>query len=171
MLPSYLSVSIFLWSLAVSCLSVHRSSILYENDFQLSIFLFCSRSRSLASCHKRASSYKYVDTTSIRVVLSGMWEAYILKYLCIAFHYPRNLVNSPLNVSGTLTGSLLPVSGVIVFLSVWAKSATKASSCVGGGGGVGDGAAPLPFPLGGPFGGPLPFSSPLSVLELVGSES
>ena len=99
-----------------------------------------------------------------------MWEAYILKYLCIAFHHPRNLVNSPSNVSGALTGSLLPVSGFIVFLNVWARSAAKVSSCVGGGGGGGDGAAPLPFPPGGFFGGPFPFPSSL-LLELVGSES
>ena len=116
-------------------------------------------------------SFKYVDTTSIRVVSSGMWEAYILKYLCIAFHrdHPQNLVNSPLIVSGALTGSLLPVSGVVVFLSVRAKSTAKASSCIAGGGVDGDGAVPLPFPLGGPFGGPFPFPSSSSLLELVGS--
>ena len=170
MLPSYLSASIFLWFLAVSCLSVNLSSILDENALQLSIFPFCSRRRSLASCHRRTSFFKYVDTTSIRVVSFGMWEAYILRYLFIAFHHPRNLVNSLSNFSGALTGSLLPVSGFIVFLSVWARSAAKASSCVGGGG-VGDGAVPLPFPSGGYFGGPFSFPSSFLLLELLGSES
>lgn len=98
-----------------------------------------------------------------------MREAYILSYLYIAFHHPQNLINSPLNVSGALTGSILPMSGFIVFLSVWARSASKATSYVGGGGWDGDGAVPLSFPPAGFFGGPFPFTSTL--LELVGSKS
>ena len=125
MLPSYLSASIFSWSLAVSCLSLNLSSIVDKNALrvQLSISPFCYRRSCPASCHRSASFFKYFDTTSIRVVSSGMWKAYILRYLCLAFHYPRNLVNLPSNVSGALTGSLLPVSGFIVFLSVWARIA------------------------------------------------
>ena len=167
MLPSYLRVSILLWSLAISCLSVNRSSSFEENAFQEPWNPLRSRRCSLASYQSRTSYLKYVDTTSICVVSSGMWDAYIRRYLCNDFHHPWNLTNLQLNVSSALTGSHLPVScfcvGILTFFDVWANSAANTSWSFGGGCGGGEGSfsflgpslvPPPPLP-------PLPHPPPL----------
>ena len=85
-------------------------------------------------------------------------------------------MNSPLNVSGALTGSRLPGSCFCVgmtFFSVWASSAANSSCSVGGGGGGGEGSLPffggfLPPPL--PPPPPPPFGSSSSSLLSSSSE-